>query len=651
MLSGLMRTQRFSPLFWTQFLGAFNDNFFKNALVILITFRAVHVAGLPPEQMVALSAAVFILPYFLFSGIAGQLADKFDKARIVRLTKGAEVAVMSVGAAAFGAGELAAVAPFLEPVAAVRVEMLLVVLFFMGLQSTVFGPCKYAILPQHLADDELVAGNALVEMGTYLAILLGTLAGGVLIGMDGGEVAVSGGVLTVALVGAVVSRWIPSAPSSQPDLAVQWDPVRPTVGLMKVARAYRPVWLAILGISWFWVFGSVFLSLFPSYTKSVLGGNESLATLFLAMFSVGIGIGSLLCDRLSRERVELGLVPIGAIGMSLFTFDLWLVGHPWPVSGADPITVVEFLSTFSGIRITVDLALLATFGGFQIVPLYSFVQARAKPEERSRIIAANNVVNAFWMVVAGIVLALAFAAGADPVSVLLALAVTNVVVAAYMYTVVAEFLLRFAAWVLSFVIYRIRVEGEDNIPQEGPCVLVSNHVSFIDWFVIMAAVRRPPRFVMYHAFMKLPLMRILFRQAKVIPIAGRKEAPEVLEAAFEQIHRDLQDGWTVCIFPEGQITRSGEIEDFRPGIERILERDPVPVVPIAINGLWGSFFSRKGGSAMRRPFRRFWSKVWVTIGEPELGTEATAAGLRASVHDLWSRHQAGPQSAGPPLAG
>ncbi len=621
MLIRLMLLQRFWPLFWTQFLGAFNDNFFKNALVILITFRAVRVAGIPPEQMVAFSAAVFILPYLFVSGVAGEIADKIDKARVIRLTKLAEIGIMLVGAAGLLIGS---------------VPLLMVVLFFMGLQSATFGPCKYAVLPQHLGRTELVAGNALIEMGTYLAILLGTIVGGLLINVDQGDQIVAAGVVLVALTGAGAARFIPAAPSFLADLEVRWDPIRPTIELVQLAARHRPIWLAILGISWFWTLGSLFLSIFPAYTKDTLGGDESLATLFLAMFSVGIGVGSLMTDWLSKGRVELGLVPVGAIGMTWFTFDLWLVGQPWPPP-AHPdavFTAWTFLSTVSGLRIAFDLAMLSVFGGFMIVPLYSYVQWRAAPEEVARIIAGNNIVNSIWMITGSLLLMASLSAGLDAVDMLLMLAVLNVAVAVYMYSVVPEYLLRFAAWVLSFVVYRLRVAGEAHVPRDGACVLVCNHVSFIDWFVIMAAVRRPIRFVMYHRFMKLPLLSFLFRQNKVIPIAGRKEDPALLDRAMDTIHEELQEGWMVCIFPEGDITRDGAVQDFRSGIERIVERDPVPVVPAAIHGLWGSFFSRKGGSAMTRPFRRVWSRVWVTFGPPVAAADVTAEGLQETVEAL-----------------
>lgn len=621
MHANLMRERRFWPLFWTQFLGAFNDNLFKNALVIMVTFRAVHVGGLAPEQMAALSGAVFILPFFLFSALAGQIADKVDKAVVVRWTKLAEVAIMAVGAAAFVVGQ---------------VELLLLVLFATGAQSTIFGPCKYSILPQHLAPNELVRGNALVEMGTYLAILLGTLVGGLLIAQEGGELWIAGTCLAVAVLGVVTSRYVPTAPSLNPDLKIQWDPIVPTWRLIQLAFRNVVIGRSVLAISWFWTFGSIFLSTFPAYTKDVLGGNESIATLFLALFSVGIGVGSMLCERLSRERVELGLVPIGSFGMSLFALDLWFVGTPWPAP-AQLLDIGQFLSTTAGLQIAFDLVMLAMSGGILIVPLYAFVQWRADPSETSRVIAANNVINAIAMVAGQVGLIAFYKAGFAVVDVMFALFVLNTAVAIYIYTVVPEFMLRFMVWALSVVVYRLRVVGHEKLPVDGPCVLVANHVSFIDWFVLSAAVKRPARFVMHKDFVGLPVLSWVFRQAKVIPIASAKEDPVMLEAAFERLHLELLDEQIVCIFPEGKITSTGDMNPFRPGIERIVARDPVPVIPVTINGLWGSYFSRKDGKAMTKPFRRFFSRVTVTIGDPVPALEVTAEGMERRVRAQWEQ--------------
>jgi 1-acyl-sn-glycerol-3-phosphate acyltransferase len=626
MHAGLLATRRFGPLFFTQFLGAFNDNLFKNALVILVTFRAVTVAGLPPEQMVALSGALFILPFFLFSATAGQLADKYDKATLIRWTKNAEIAVMLAGAGAFLSG---------------NVPVLLAILFLMGLQSTFFGPLKYSVLPQHLPDEELVTGNALVEMGTYLAILGGTIAGGVLIARDGGELVVAAGVVLMALLGRAAAQGIPAAPPASPDLKLRWDPIFPTLELIRLCRRDRASWLSILGISWFWAFGALFLSLFPTWTEGTLSGNEQLATLFLALFSVGIGVGSMLCERFSRERLELGLVPIGAFGMSVFTLDLAWIGQPWPAT-AEPMGLTAFLATFAGVRIAADLLLLAISGGFMIVPLYTLIQQRAADSERSRIIAGNNIINSALMVGASVALMGLYAAGLTPPQIMGLLAAVNVLVAAYMYTRIPEFVLRFLVWVLSRLVYRVQEEGLANIPKEGPAILVCNHVSFIDWLILAGAVRRPARFVMYKAYYQMPLLNWLFAQARAIPIASSKEDPDIVQRAFDAMSAELRAGELVCIFPEGRITETGEMNKFLPGVERMVGRDPVPVIPMALNGLWGSYFSRRDGPAMSKPFRRRWSRVWVTVGEAVPPEEVTAAGLQARVQALYDRRKDAP---------
>lgn len=619
MSAALIADRRFWPLFWTQLLGAFNDNLFKNSLVLLITFTGVKVGGLPPEQMVALSAAVFILPFFLFSATAGQLADKLDKARVIRATKSAEIVVMALGALGL----------YLQ-----AIPLLLGVLFLMGLQSAFFGPCKYSYLPVHLRDGELVAGNAFVELGTYLGILGGTLVGGVLIALDGGAAFVAVGVLTVAVGGRLLSNFLLPAEPGSPDLVVNLCPVGPTRELFRVARRDRTVWLSMMGVGWFWAFGSAFLSLFPTYVKQTLNGNEGIATMFLALFSVGIGVGSLLCERLSRDRLELGLVPLGSFGMSLFSFDL-LFAAGGLVSGPEPLGVRELMVQAAGWRIAGDLALLAVFGGFLIVPLYTLIQQRAEPALRSRTIAASNVLNAAFMVGGSVVLMLLLGRGLSAPEIFGVLAVVNAVVAIYIYTVIPEFLLRFVAWMLANVVYRMEVRGHELVPKEGPCVVVCNHVSFIDWLIVAAALKRPGRFVMAKVYHQLPLVRVLFRQAKTIPIASRKEDPEALDRAMDRISEELRDGQLVCIFPEGRITHTGELLPFKPGIERIIARDPVPVVPMALNGLWGSYFSRVDGKAMSKPFRRVWSRIHLTIGEPVTPDDMTAAGLEETVGAMW----------------
>ncbi|MCB9686547.1 MAG: MFS transporter [Alphaproteobacteria bacterium] len=620
----LLFTRRFGPMFWTQLLGAFNDNLFKQSLVYWIAFEHLDVFGFDHKTMVMLSAAIFILPFFLFSATSGQLADKLDKATVIRFTKNLEIVAMLAGSVGFWLG---------QP------EVVTLVLFVMGIQSTIFGPCKYGILPQHLPPEELVTGNALVETATNLAILGGSITAGLVFHQLG---IVAGGVITVAVLGRIAAQFILPAPSSAPDLPVQWDPVRPTWDLIRLARSNRPIWLSILGISWFWMFGAAFLGLFPDYTENVLGANEHVATLFLALFSIGIGVGSLFAGQLSHHRVELGIVPIGSLGMTLFTADLALVGTPW-AHGSELIGVMEFLSRFQGIRISFDLVMLAISGGLLTVPLYALVQQRAKEDERARIIAANNVVNSFWTVVGALVLAGVTAYGASTPMVFALLAVVTLAVSAYMYWVVREFALRFVTWILSNLAYRVKVDGTEHIPSTGPALIVANHVSFIDWFVLLGALAEPPRVVMDKDIHSWPVLGFLFRQANTIPIASAKKDPDALEKAMDEIHQALAEGWTVVIFPEGKLTGDGDMHDFRPGMERILARDPVPVVPVAINGLWGSFFSRKDGPAMTKPFTRgTFSPVRLTFGPHVPAEQATAQHMEEVVRQMWSRHPESP---------
>jgi 1-acyl-sn-glycerol-3-phosphate acyltransferase len=625
MNNSLLRDRRFWPIFWTQFLGAFNDNVFKNALVILITLRAFSIRGVSSEQIVALCGGIFILPFFLFSATAGQLADKYSKSRIVVWIKVWEILAMLIGAYGF---------------ITERFLLLLTTLFFMGLHSTFFGPVKYSILPQLLRQEELVSGTAYVEMGTFIAILLGTLLGGFLISLAAsGPWLVSVAALSVAILGWITSTRIRSLAPVAPFLQIPANPIGPTIQMVKLTAKVRSVFLSILGISWFWFFGAAVLSLLPGYCKHLLNGEEGVITLFLAMFSVGVGVGSMLCGRLSAQKLELGLVPVGSLGLSLFAFDLFLIGRPsWlPIHPEVQLTITHLLATVGGWRITMDLFLLAVFGGFFIVPLYTLVQQRSAETERSRVIAGNNIINAFSMVVAAALLVLLFALKFTIPQIFLLLAVLNLAVAVYIYTVLPEFLFRFLCWVSAHVLYRLRVVGREHLPLDGPAVLVCNHVSLVDWLIIASACPRPVRFVMHYSFLQIPFTRRIFKDAKVIPLAGSREKPEILESAFARIAQELEDGELVCIFPEGRITPDGSLQKFRPGVERVLARTPAPVIPMALSGLWGSFFSKKHGKPMRRPCRRICSRISLVIGPAVSPPEATAEKLQELVGDLASR--------------
>ena len=612
--SGLLRARRFAPLFATQFLGALNDNVLKNAMVVLLTFQAASWTAIKPELLANLAAGVFILPFFLFSATAGQLADKYDKSRLAQFVKLLEITIVLIAGAGFVLHSLA---------------VLFASLFLLGLHSTLFGPVKYAILPQHLKSEELVGGNALIEAGTFVAILLGTLLGGLLAGAGDGTTWITGVGLVIAVGGYLASRAIPVAVPPAPNLAISPNPLTETWRNISFARENPTVFLSIMGISWFWLFGALLLAQFPAYTKNVLGGSETAVTLLLATFTFGIGAGSLFCEKLSAKRVELGLVPLGSIGMTVFALDLALASPAAPAAGLGALALLQVASTW---RVLADLALLGIFGGFFIVPLYALVQQRSNPEHGARIIAANNIMNALFMVVGALSAAGLLAAGLTIPMLFAVAAVCNAAVALFIYGLVPEFLLRFIVWMLIHTVYRLRVTELAEVPDEGPAVVVCNHVSFVDALVIMAACKRPIRFVMDHNIFRWPVLNFVFRTSKAIPIASAKEDPAMMEKAFEEVGKALDAGDLVGIFPEGKITGNGEINPFRPGITRILARNPVPVVPMALRGLWGSFFSRKDGPAMSRPFRRgFFSRIELVTGAAVSPVEATPERLQAEV--------------------
>jgi len=614
----LLRLRRFGPFFWTQFLGAVNDNIFRNALVILFAFRGI--AGtVTPDTLVNLSTALFIAPFFLFSAAAGELADKIDKSGLIRFVKAIEIVLMAVAAVALRSDDVA---------------LLLALLFLMGAHSTLFGPVKYSILPQQLGPDELVGANALVQTGTFAAILLGTIAGGILAGIpDVGRTWVGAAVVAVAVGGWLASRWIPPAPPSDPDLRVGVNPVRETARAIGFARENRTVFLSILGISWFWFYGALVLAQLPGLTRDALGGNEAVVTLLLTVFSIGVGMGCLLCERMSEGALELGLVPLGSLGLTLFALDLYFATHAG-VPQTAAVGALAFSRAPHAWRVMADVALIGASGGFFIVPLQALVQQRSRPERCSQVIAASNVLSALFMVLAALIAIGLRRAGWTIPELVLLVGVVNAGVALYIYRLIPEFLMSLIVWLLVHTIYRLRRRGLENVPQGGPLVLVSNHVTFVDALVIVAALRRPVRFVMEQRFFRVPIVHFVCRTARAIPITSRKTDPALVEHAFDAIAEALAAGDIVCIFPEGRLTSDGEVAPFRPGIERIIARTPVPVVPIALVGLWGSFFSRKGGKPLRRPFRRFWSRIEVVCGAPIAPTDATAAMLRERVLEL-----------------
>jgi len=604
----LLTTRRFLPLFLTQLLGAFNDNLYKTALTVLIVYG---VGQGNTNLLTNLAAGLFILPFFLFSAAAGQLADKHDKARIIRLTKVAEVVIMAFGFAAWSVGST---------------TLLFGALFFMGVQSAFFGPSKYAILPQHLGATELVGGNAQLEMSTFVAILLGTILGGALGDPELSHL-VGPVVAGVAVLGLLSSLAIPRAPAAAPALEIDWNPLRATLEMFRAARnRHYSVLLSIMGISWFWLLGSAYLTQIPGYVAIELHGGSGVVTLLLGSFTAGIGIGALLCDRMSGHKIEIGLVPFGALGISLFGIHLSTQTLPEPAAAYD---IAGFLEA-GGLPIVLDVLGITLFGGFFIVPLYAFVQQQSPPDQRARMIALNNIVNALFMVTAALFGAVMLqVSGVSIPELFLTLAVMNVAVSLFVFQQVPLFAARFLIWALSHTMYRVRHEGLEHVPDAGPALLTCNHVSYVDALLLAGAIRRPVRFVMHKRIFDLPLLNFVFRTVRAIPIISKAEDPSAYEAAFDSIDQALADGELVCIFPEGSLTTHGEMNDFRPGIRKILDRRPVPVVPMALRGLWGSFFSAKGGF-FRNP-SRFWSRVDVVASEPLEAEAVTPEGLASQV--------------------
>ena len=610
----LLKEKRFLPFFLTQFFGAFNDNVFKNALVIMIAFK---VAG-DSDMLVNLAAALFILPFFLFSAVAGQIADKYEKSALIRKIKFTEIIIMSVAAMGFYFN---------------NVPLLLFVLFLMGFQSSLFGPVKYGYLPQHLHKDELVGGNGLIESSTFLSILIGTILGGLLIALDTIlPIAIS--VLCIAMAGFISAQFIPKTAASSPEIKLNFNIFKATLNNIKFLPSNRVVFLSVLAISWFWFYGSIFLMQIPNFSKKVLFGDEAVVTWLLSMFSIGIGLGSLLCEKLSGKRVEIGLVPLGAIGLAIFGWDLASAAQQWPVF-TEILTFEQFWAVNGSLRVLLDLAFIGVSGGLYIVPLYALVQERSDKKHLSRVIAGNNIINSLFMVLAALLamFILSYMHWSIPQLFLVTVAL-NILVTLYIFMVVPEFLMRLIVWFLISTIYRVKPKGMENIPHDGSALLTCNHVSFIDPLILGGFIRRPVRFVMYYKIYNIPVLKWIFKAAKAIPIAGYKEDQKMYEQAFATVKQALQEGDLVCIFPEGGLTPDGSLQEFKSGLERIVKETPVPVIPMALNNLWGSIFSRRDKNILDRRPRKFLAKIDLTAGKAIKPEDANREMLYKIVSEL-----------------
>ena len=594
----LLTKRKFAPFFSVQFLGAFNDNLFKNALVILIarTVSNQSESGL----LINLAAAVFILPFVLFSPIAGQIGDQTEKSKLIKHIKFMEIPIMLLGVLGFYLGSNA---------------ILLSALALMGIQSAFFGPVKYGILPQTLKKNELMDGNGLVEMSTFLAILLGTMAGGFLIIQSKTAVCIT--MIATALVGWLLSFLIPKAEATSDRTPIKLNFFKESINLFKIAKKTKSIYLSIIGISWYWFIGALILSQIPNYTIHTLRADESVVTFLLAVISISIGLGSIVCAKLSRGDIEIGMVPLGAIGISLPLIDLYFLQHTHHKS---LLTLGEFLSLsgFEHLRVVLDLALFGFFGSFFIVPLYALIQHRGEEKYRSRLIAANNILNSLFMVGSAIMAMALLSFGLSISDIFLIVGILNIAVSIYIFKLIPEFMIRFILWLLASTIYKISYKGRSNFPSKGPAILIANHVTFVDWLILSAAYKRPITFVMDHQIYKNPFIGKFLKLGKAIPIASEKENIEIKKLAYEKVSESLLKDDIICIFPEGKLSSNGGIDDFKPGILKILEKNPVPVVPIGLNGLWESIFARNpyNTSFLARLLRLERTEIYVNIGKP-----------------------------------
>lgn len=589
----LLASRRFLPFFVTQFLGAFNDNVFKNALVILITYAAMGSSGISPQIMVTLAAGIFILPFFLFSATAGQFADKWDKTQLIKHIKFVEIVLMIGAATGF----------YLD-----SMLFLLCVLFLMGAQSAFFGPLKYGILPDQLEAHELIGGNALVSAGTFIAILLGTIAGGLLILSEQGSNIVSVMVISAALVGWLASLFIPATRPASPDITVSYALLQETRAIIDQIREHRTIFRAILGISWFWLFGATFLSQFPTFAKTIVSGNEEVVTLFLTVFSIGVGLGALLCNRFLKGEVAATYVPLGILGMTVFTVDLYFASQSLPPPLSQELTgAAAFLSSMAHWRILLDMLAISISGGLYIVPLYAIVQSEAEDSHRARTIAGNNIMNALFMVVSTLGISLMLALDFTVPEVFLTIALLNGVVAIYISSLLPYALVKSLMQWLFHTLYRLEISGVEHYRQAGSRVLIiANHLSFLDAALISISLPERLCFAINSNVARQWWVRPFLFLADTVAIDPAN--PMSTRLLIERI----RNGDKVVIFPEGRLTLTGSLMKIYDGPAMIADKSGAMLLPISLKGPQYTPFSRLKGKVRLRWF----PKISVEIMPP-----------------------------------
>lgn len=564
-LTKLLSQRKFAPIFFTQFTGAFNDNIFKNALIILLTFNsAILPSGISANLALNITGALLILPFFLFSAIAGQVADSYEKSKIAKQLKIAELVLIVFGCIGL---------------ATENIYLIWGVIFGLGIQAAFFGPIKYSILPQLLNDKELLGGNALIESGTFLAILLGTILGGILISVESGYIYVAILATITSVFGIVSSFYIPKAPSSLTAPSVSFNIYKETINIVKLTYGFPAIFKSILAVSWFWFLGALLLTEFPLIVKDIIGGDSAVVTAFLTIFSVGIIIGALTCEFLSKNKVEIGLVPLGSLGMIFFMVDLVLAFNSFDRL-SDP-TFVAFVSNRQSYRVMLDLLFLSIFGGLFTVPLYAFIQEVSPEGIRSRIISANNIFNSSFMVLSAVFTVTIFKLGGSFIDLLWCVIVLHIAITTYIYCVVPDFIARFLLWLVFATIYKVRTNANELLPNDGPALIVCNKKTSVDPFFIFAAIQRPVRFgISGIAYNKHP---ILFNAIGAFPV-NKDEVHEAIAIA-----NNLLAAGEIVVFMTGSINQTDY--DIANSLEGIKQSYSYPVFHSEISGTDDSIFS------------------------------------------------------------
>jgi acyl-[acyl-carrier-protein]-phospholipid O-acyltransferase/long-chain-fatty-acid--[acyl-carrier-protein] ligase len=589
----LLTSRRFLPLFLSQFFGAFNDNVYKNGVLILISCKFAESLGVSRDLLTNIGAFLFILPFLIFSASAGQVADKYRKDYLVKLIQLMKIIVMMMGAYA---------------IINEKIYLMFIVLFFLGVQSTFFGPLKFSIVPESLNEEELIAGNGLIESGTFLAILLGGILGAVLANLDGYPfLYLAAASLILSIMGWISSLYIPETKVCDPDLKFSFNIFKETLDIVNIAKKNHIVYLSILGTSWFWLIGATLLTQFPSYTREVIGGNDTIITVFLTTFSLGIGIGCMLCNKLLKGEISPTYVPLGILLITVFLLDLYFTSKGYNPNPHRLMTLLEFLGRGSSWRIIFDLFALSISSGLYIVPLYAIMQYHTKEKFRSRIIGASNVLNSLFIAVSAIVAFALFLLGFNVMGLFLFLAITNGFVALFICKILPDALIRSVLRMLLKTIYRVEVIGKENYYETGRrALIVANHTSFLDGVLLVAFLPEKVTFA---------ISPIQARRWWIKPLLNLVSTYSINPAEpmkTKTLIKDIRRGMKVVIFPEGRLTETGSLMKIYEGPGMIADRSDAMILPIRIEGAQYSIFSRLGGKLRTRLF----PKIVITMLEP-----------------------------------